>query len=707
MKELNQFPLARILVFLIAGILLCEYLPVNISFPVMIAAVALLMAFIVLFWIADYRPGVTMHRFTGFLLAMLFCCAGFLRHEQCQPVALQKDVFIESGVATVCESSQRKGGRVKVVAQVVVNDFEKPLDVLFQIRDSGGQLRFLPGDRFVFKGSVRRPSFPVNPGGFDYNTFLRRKHISAVAYFKNSSVDSVTPSNRFLFRRKAAAMRNVLLQKLLHEAPDTLHFALGAALLTGYDDAIGKESREAFSRAGAMHVLCVSGLHVGVIFLILNVILKALLRRKSMRWMRFPMLLAGIWTYAFITGLSPSVMRASVMLTFVLTGTELNRITSVYNSIAASALLLLLYNPALIFAIGFQLSYAAVIAIIAMQKPISALIVPKNKILRKGWDITAVSVAAQAGTFAPAAFYFHSFPALFLVTNLVVIPLASLILYSGIVFLALSPLPVIAHYASMVFYFLVDILCYFTDAVATLPFSVVSNIVISPSQVFILFWLMGVITFMLYNGVKKNLRLILIPLALLTLTIGLRFIKIQLQQRFIVYSTWNDLAAEAIQGRQSCTLFMPTDSVSSTYTTSSTRLTYGINDKISQQECAVIATASGSPYKTASLFWAGKRILIWMGEECVLDDCRVPGCDILVLGKCPHVNDLEKLLQSPCETVVCLNNKDARCVKQLRSDIPVWNTREKGAFMLSSYFGLSLQRTISIKTGRWSPKPPR
>ena len=222
------------------------------------------------------------------------------------------------------------------------------------------------------------------------------------------------------------------------------NFAVVTALVLGMDDYLDNDTRKEFSSAGAIHILCVSGLHVGVIYMVLNALLFFLKRNKYARALRSLILLIGIWFYAMLTGLAPAVLRAATMFSFVIIGTGIKRKAGVFNSLTVSAFILLLFNPFLIYNVGFQLSYAAVIAIVAIQPTIYQIWQPKNKIADNIWGITTVSVAAQLGTAPLGLFYFHQFPNYFIITNLIAIPLATLILYAGFLSVILSPLTIVA-----------------------------------------------------------------------------------------------------------------------------------------------------------------------------------------------------------------------------------------------------------------------
>ncbi|NNE54598.1 MAG: ComEC/Rec2 family competence protein, partial [Flavobacteriales bacterium] len=214
-----------------------------------------------------------------------------------------------------------------------------------------------------------------------------------------------------------------------------------AALTLGDKSQLDKDTRNAFAMAGAMHVLAVSGLHVGILFMVIQKLLKPLSRLKNGSWFKTVILIATLWFYATLTGLSPSVLRTSTMFTFIALASHGGRQSNIYNTLAASAFLLLAIDPHLLFNVGFQLSYCAVIGIIWLQPVIYRVWFIKHKVGNWLWQLTSVSLAAQIATFPLGIFYFEQFPNLFLLTNILVIPAATALLICGLGFYASCWIP--------------------------------------------------------------------------------------------------------------------------------------------------------------------------------------------------------------------------------------------------------------------------
>lgn len=204
------------------------------------------------------------------------------------------------------------------------------------------------------------------------------------------------------------------------------------ALVLGDKRKLDKDLQQSYANAGVVHILAVSGLHVGVIFLLMSVVLNRITNPKQ-QVLRSALIIAALWLYALLTGLSPSVWRASTMFSLITIGRNLGRITGIYNTLCTSALLLLILEPSLLFSPGFQLSYAAVFGIVRYQPLILSMWTPGSKWLMYIWEIMSVSLAAQLLTMPFTFYYFQQFPTYFLLANLLIIPLISIIMITSII----------------------------------------------------------------------------------------------------------------------------------------------------------------------------------------------------------------------------------------------------------------------------------
>jgi len=295
------------------------------------------------------------------------------------------------------------------------------------------------GDVLFLKEKVGTITPPQNPYQFDYAWYMANQHVYRQCYTSSSRLHCEPPSDRTL-RESALTFRNQL-EGLLDNSglsPETI--ALLNALLLGNKKAVDKTIYKRYAKAGAAHMLAVSGLHVGIIYLLVSYLLFPLYYLKYGYELKYVLIVLALWGFAFITGLSPSVSRAVTMFTCFAFARLVNRPTDSLNTLCLSWMILLLWDPYLIFRVGFQLSYAAVFSILWLQPKLAALYKPRFYLDRVLWGIITVSTAAQVGVAPLAIYYFNQFPGLFLLSNVLLVPLLGVIIAGGLLLVALTSL---------------------------------------------------------------------------------------------------------------------------------------------------------------------------------------------------------------------------------------------------------------------------
>lgn len=302
------------------------------------------------------------------------------------------------------------------------------------------------GDKIIVHAEFKTPDGIQNPNGFDYAHYLKRQGILATAYITTENWSFSKGKTHVSIRRTADFLRERLLNIYRKFKIQGDEFAVLAALTLGYTDELDSALMKSYSATGAMHILSVSGLHVGIVFFVISFLLKFLDKKRGTQIIKSVIIILFLWIYAFVTGLSPAVMRAAFMFSAVSLAQCLNRKSNIYNTIFFSAFIMLIINPNSLFNVGFQLSYAAVISIVFFQPTISKWFFTKNRMVKWIWDLIAVSLAAQLGTAPFVLYYFHQFPNLFLLTNLIAIPLSTLVIYLAIALQFLSFIPYLSHW---------------------------------------------------------------------------------------------------------------------------------------------------------------------------------------------------------------------------------------------------------------------
>lgn len=408
------------------------------------------------------------------------------------------------------------------------------------------------GDRIIFKAYLNETKPPQNPNEFDYKTYLSLNDIYHQSYIRSAEFIVVENNTGNPIMVLAYRARQKLLESLNNGCLDKQSYAVAAALLLGYKDELDPDLRSAYSAAGAMHILCVSGLHVGVIFIVLSTMLGVLGRSKFSVILRSVFILITIWFYAFLTGLSPSVLRASCMISLIVVAGSLNRFVNIYNVLASSAFVLLMLDTYILFSVGFQLSYLAVIGIVSIYKHLNNIFSVNFFLFDKMWSICAVSMAAQLATFPLAVYYFHQFPNLFLITNLMVIPLSSLVIYSGMASFVFMSIGSLHDLFIGILSFLIGILNKSITMIDNIKFSSAKMLSLDNYEVLIIY--LSLIFFTLYINLRKNKYLnicCIVIVAFLFLNIFQSYER-SLQKLFYVYNIKGYSAYDFVSGNQNC-----------------------------------------------------------------------------------------------------------------------------------------------------------
>ena len=333
----------------------------------------------------------------------------------------------------------------------------------------------------TFYGKISTPRNNGNPKEFDFASFLLRENISGTAFLYSSDLKIMNGGNEerisneipFLstLKTKALEVREKMLESIQQTSLEKESVSLLAAITLGDKSFLKEETRNQFAAAGVSHVLALSGLHLGIIYAILHFLFYRRSRRRSLCVEIFTILF--LWAFVFITGMSVSITRSALMLSImsvsVIAGSRGNSL----NNLAFAAIIMLFFNPLVLFDVGFQLSFASILFILLLN-PFFQKYAPSNRILSYIYSLLTVSLCAQAGVAPLIAYYFHSLPVLFLLTNLVVIPITSVLLGISVAFFALFWIPAFKLALSLSMSVTIDTLCLIVKTVAVMPFSSIS-----------------------------------------------------------------------------------------------------------------------------------------------------------------------------------------------------------------------------------------
>ena len=568
MNTWNQIPLLRIFIPFLTGIILSILFPevfnISATFVIILEILVIALALIFNQWPLNYKN----RWIFGILLTsviFLFACnitIPQLINDNKSSEFRNCKATHDTIIATIDEAVSERANSYKVILAVNAvkengkwENIEGKIMTYFQKDSAASKLKY--GDRLIISSSFTEVKSNRNPEEFDYKNYLAMRSIFLQSYVKTGQWAILEINKGNIIKEYALNIREKFLTIFRTFGMNGDEYAVAGALILGYTDKLDQDIISMYSGSGALHILSVSGMHVGIIFIVLNFLLAFLDRYKKGKYFKNILLILLIWFYAAITGLSPAVCRAATMISFIIIGRLMKRNTNIYNTLIVSAIFLLILNPLYITDVGFQLSYIAVFGIILLQKKISELWQPSNWVIKQVWLIISVSLAAQIATFPLSILYFHQFPNYFLITNLIVVPLSNLIIYSGMLVLMISPIGSIAFYFSKVFVLMLNALNSSIRYIESLPYSITKGLSIDITETILLYIIIVFIIAFLFKKKGILLKTALIFSIIFFVSLGIKQYRSFSQKKFFVYNINKSMAIELVSGKNH---FLITDS---------------------------------------------------------------------------------------------------------------------------------------------------
>jgi competence protein ComEC len=543
----QRIPFIRIFSLFLTGILINHYLQIELQWMGIVATI--LLSILIFLW---HNSNFSAVKTQNYLLSLCILISGvFYPKKVIEKHSLsfdQKDYYL----AEICQKPAEKARTYQTILWIQSRLLPKPEKVIAYFSKESFDTTLVTGDQIILLARPQEIKNMGNPFEFDYRTMMNNKGIYYSLYLQPGTYHK-TGKKISRFSYLAEQVRDKLVALLAATKLEKEERSVISALTLGYRTELEPETRDYFASTGAMHVLAVSGLHVGLIYLIISSLLSGINRGKIGSVVYPATLIIFLWTYAFITGFSPSVQRATVMFSFVIVGNILRRPVNIYNSLSASALVLMLYNPDVIFEVGFQLSYLAVFGIVLLQPPMANMLKLKNKMLKWAWSLFTVSVAAQLATFPLGLFYFNQFPNFFWLSNFFVIPGATIIIWLAFGFFVLSPFPLIPGILAQIIQFVTSLMLDMLKWISGLPHAVSEGIIYSHTQTWIIYGLIAALV--AYFSSKNKTWLFAGLMLLITFQISALWIKSGLINQKIVYVyNSNNTLIHFINGRRNYVL---------------------------------------------------------------------------------------------------------------------------------------------------------
>jgi len=406
------------------------------------------------------------------------------------------------------------------------------------------------GTQVIFKTPLQEIKNSGNPGGFDYKRYSLFQGITHQVYLKQEEFEILNSKKENWFLKFIYTSRERVLNILRKNIKGEKELGLSEALLIGYKDDLEQSLVQSYTNTGVVHIIAISGLHLGLIYWLLVQLFKPVRKRKKLKWVIPLLIISGLWLFSFLAGAQPSILRSAVMFTCIVLGESLSRKTSIYNTMAISALILLCINPFWLWDVGFQLSYAAVLSIITFLKPINNWFYIKNKLLDSVWKLNAVTIAAQILTVPLSIYHFHQFPNYFLLTNFLAVPLSSVILLGEIFLCTISFIRPVALFTGKIISWLIWLMNTYIEKIESIKFSLLDGLQINIIQSILLLLFAVGISYWLMEKSKPGLKVGLLALLGFVAFRSFSFFQSNEQKKIIIYNVPQKTAIDFIEGRK-------------------------------------------------------------------------------------------------------------------------------------------------------------
>jgi competence protein ComEC len=675
-------PFVRLFMALVAGILLQWWLqlPFLILMVFFISCLVLIVVYFLLPLKGKYRFGYL----NGIVFMIIIALTGAML-VWLQDVRNNKNWIgnnADSGylLVTITEPLVEKANSFKAMAtingQYYKNGFEErtgQILLYFQKDPSVQQLHY--GSLLFINKPLQEIKNTGNPGSFDYRRYCLFQGITHQLNLSPGNFILLPEENKSWFRQFVFTCRSRIVKALQKSIHGEKERGLAEALLIGYKDDLDRNLVQAYTNTGVVHIIAISGMHLALIYGLLILLTKSI-NRKKLRGLRLVLILSGLWLFALLAGAQASVIRSAVMFTCIACGEALSRRSSVYNTLALSAFVLLIYNPFWLWDVGFQLSYAAVLSIVIFYKPVYNWVYFPNKALDFVWKTTAISLAAQLLTTPFSLYHFHQFPVLFLLTNLVAVPLSGIILFCEIALCLLAWLPPVANLLGQLTKLLIYWMNSYIERIETIRFSLWDGFSISVVQTVLLLGATTLICFWLMEKKKRMLRISLGCCLAFTALRSWSVTQANAQKKLIVYNIPKCRAIDLVAGR-TCNFIgdsLLLDDFVRNFHIRPCRILYRFEQKQILPACCT------------NFQFCNKRIAVINST----DDLTGPqqSVDILILSKNPKVYMTSLLKRFSVGQIVIDSSVPQWKAKRWEQDcdslkIPCYNVGEKGAFVMN------------------------
>jgi competence protein ComEC len=677
--KILQFPLMKITIWFILGIVFSYNFNPKPTTTFIIIGI-FLVPFILTLYLSkkDYIQKIYFGIATYLLFFQIGCCTQVLHNEfynEDNYIHLIKNETDYHSVELVLREKLKGTASINKYIGLVkrLDNKECSGKMLVQIPKTLVNSRIQIGSKIQIIGKVISNKKSLNPNQFDYGKYLNNKSIFAQIYANTNSIKISDKIDRNIWYY-SDHLRNKIIANLEKNNFSKDELQVVTALILGQQQDISKEILKDYQYAGAIHILSVSGLHVGFILLFITFLLKPLPKNKLGNTTRLFTLIIGLWGFALLAGLSPSVVRSVTMFSFVAVGMYLKRSTNIFHTLLVSMFLILFFQPSFLFDVGFQLSYLSLFFILWLQPLLYNIWTPKNKIVNYFWEILTVSFAAQIGAFPLSIFYFHQFPGLFFITNLIIIPFLILIMGLGVLVMVLA----VFNFVPMITMKSLEFCIYFLNKiinwVASFEQFIIKDIPINWQTLFCLYLLIISVVVLFKKPTYPKIVVALFSLLLLQSTQLITRWEIQNQHEWIVFNSWKNTLITERNGNE--VAVYGNDSITNKIAFNSSLKSYLIanNSKVS------------STNKIQNLYYFKDKKILVIDSLGIYSKEINP--DIIILRQSPKIN-LERLIKINHPKLIIADASNFKTTIQLwksiciKKKIPFHATAEKGFYSVN------------------------
>lgn len=677
MKVLD-FPLIKITIAFILGIITAYYVNPSIATIAITLSISFSLFCGFYFWSLKQNNCIFLFGIFTSLLSFFIGALTLLSHTEnlqkshytnCQ-IAFEKSQFVTLILREKLKGNDYNDRYVALVKTISGKTYDGK--VIVNVAKDSSQNHLVIGNCIKVKTTLQRNKSSKNPSQFDYSQYLANKQIYAQIYCPKKEI-LVSKTIRKDIWYYCAKMHSRIISNLEKSKFNKAEMNVALALILGQQQEISQDIIQDYQYSGATHILSVSGLHVGFIMLFITFILKPIPNTRKGSFFKLASILISLAGFAIISGLSPSVLRSVVMFSFIAIGNHLLRNGNIYHTLFVSILLILLFEPYFLFDVGFQLSYLALFFILWLQPLLKNIYKPKNKLILYIWEALTVSFAAQIGTLPLCLYYFHQFPGLFFVTNIIILPILSFIMIAGIIVMIIAVFTQPPIFLTIIFEKSIYLLNLMIHFVASMDSFVIRNISFNLYHLAAFSFLI-IFTIIWIKQPDYN-KLIYVGFSIVLTQIAFIFTKAKTEseRELIVYNERNNTLISERNGKK--IVLYSADSIISKKNNFKSVNSYLVGNSLTSGKTEGLKNC---------LYFKNNRILII--DSSGIYPAKIQP-DILILTQNARIN-LDRLFLEMHPKVIISDGSNSNSIQRIwknsciKKDIPFHATNEKGFYKL-------------------------